>query len=601
MFTSMEEIVKVTRKWGRHASWVAVALGAAACGGSSGGAGGAQDAEDGGTSTAPSSADASVPTHAEAGGCTVDSDCAALVPPTNPPGCAVGRCDPTNGTCSFVAQDADGDGHPAADCASTSSVPVQKGDDCDDHDPKLYPGHGESCSATAQGQTITWPDGAPVGACQAGQVTCLADGTKSACTGAVAPAARDCASKNDNDCDGLPDSSECTCQLGASQACYTGPPGTEGAGKCASGTQTCEAADGGTAWGACTGQKTPAGRDCTSAADNDCDGKADDTECGPCTPGATQSCYTGLAGTAGVGVCKAGTQTCALSGSVAAWGSCTGEVTPAATHNCSSAADNDCNGKADDTECGPCVAGATESCYSGPAGTEGQGICHGGTETCVLNGVTTSWNNTCDGQVTPAAISCGSSADNDCDGTADIDDAACQCSPGYGPNSTQACTITDYCGSGAITCNAGSTSSSWSACSGPTVPSIHTTFPGSFSFTDGTKQDTLVASEPAPSGAIPYGGNTYEFMWSLSQSGNVDNTHGANDSSGPAAKVECADGSSTVNIGSEDFSSASNPTFILCPLGVGVNIYKWTNWGGGCCGGYTRTFSSLEILDRGCP
>jgi Bacterial lectin len=45
-----------------------------------------------------------------------------------------------------------------------------------------------------------------------------------------------------------------------------------------------------------------------------------------CVTGATQGCYDGPAGTEGVGVCHAGTQTCM--GTPAGWGPCEGEVTP---------------------------------------------------------------------------------------------------------------------------------------------------------------------------------------------------------------------------------------------------------------------------------
>ena len=44
-----------------------------------------------------------------------------------------------------------------------------------------------------------------------------------------------------------------------------------------------------------------------------------------CTPGATQACYTGAPGTAGVGPCTGGTQTCDSGGN---WGACDGEVDP---------------------------------------------------------------------------------------------------------------------------------------------------------------------------------------------------------------------------------------------------------------------------------
>jgi hypothetical protein len=64
--------------------------------------------------------------------------------------------------------------------------------------------------------------------------------------------------------------------------------------------------------------------------------------CGQCVNGATRSCYTGPAGTAGVGVCSAGTQTC-TSG---VWGPCAGQVLPSA-ETCDGL-DNDCDGTYDE-------------------------------------------------------------------------------------------------------------------------------------------------------------------------------------------------------------------------------------------------------------
>lgn len=63
----------------------------------------------------------------------------------------------------------------------------------------------------------------------------------------------------------------------------------------------------------------------------------------PCMPGATQSCYTGPAGTENVGICKAGTQTCKSDGS--GYGECVGQVTPQ-PENCSTPSDEDCDGAA---------------------------------------------------------------------------------------------------------------------------------------------------------------------------------------------------------------------------------------------------------------
>ncbi len=61
------------------------------------------------------------------------------------------------------------------------------------------------------------------------------------------------------------------CVLGATQACYDGPTGTEGVGTCKAGTQTCDA-DGGS-WGPCVGEVLPQPPDCVSGMDLACTGK----------------------------------------------------------------------------------------------------------------------------------------------------------------------------------------------------------------------------------------------------------------------------------------------------------------------------------------
>jgi hypothetical protein len=59
-----------------------------------------------------------------------------------------------------------------------------------------------------------------------------------------------------------------------------------------------------------------------------------------CVPAQTeQSCYTGPMGTAGVGSCRAGKQSC-----IGTIGACTGEVRPAAIEDCLNDADDNCNG-----------------------------------------------------------------------------------------------------------------------------------------------------------------------------------------------------------------------------------------------------------------
>jgi hypothetical protein len=106
-----------------------------------------------------------------------------------------------------------------------------------------------------------------------------------------------------------------------------------------------------------------------------------------CKPGHQQPCYPGPGGTQGVGICHAGTQTCASDGS--GYGSCVGAVTPAA-EVCNGLDDN-CNGTIDDNVTDPWVGT--------PLG-HGTLRCVGGSQTDV-----------CD----PGSLSCAAGCD--CQGT----------------------------------------------------------------------------------------------------------------------------------------------------------------------------------------
>ncbi len=89
----------------------------------------------------------------------------------------------------------------------------------------------------------------------------------------------------------------------------------------------------------CGQTNAPAVETCNMQDDN-CDGAIDE-RC-PCTIGATRECYTGRAGTQGVGVCRSGTQQCsATSDGSAQWGPCLNERVPS-TELCSGA-DEDCD------------------------------------------------------------------------------------------------------------------------------------------------------------------------------------------------------------------------------------------------------------------
>ncbi len=89
-----------------------------------------------------------------------------------------------------------------------------------------------------------------------------------------------------------------------------------------------------------------------------------------CCPGRTRTCYSGPAGTAGVGVCKAGTQTCRSDGT---WGACKGQVTPS-TETCNGR-DDDCDGNVDN--------GAF--CLGGEVGERGR-CCNHEFASCTIDG-----------------------------------------------------------------------------------------------------------------------------------------------------------------------------------------------------------------------
>jgi hypothetical protein len=282
------------------------------------------------------------------GACEFARDCADLE--TTPPRCAAAEC--VGGKCLYRASDSDQDGYRAARCGVPAGIQITLGDDCDDADPQLFPGQEADCAFAPDGTPIAFPNGQPTGACKYGKRACNADGTVSACTGAIAPSApTSCTETIDESCTGNP-LEGCACSPG-----QTTPCGSSAVGQCKKGTSSCGA--GGT-FGACVANVEPAPRNCGSSEDFDCNGVPDNQEAscqcpGGAAPGATRPCNTHAQD--GTGTCKAGAQTCTASGTSAAWSACAGDVGPV-TEACDGL-DRNCNG----------VAGVNEPAAAGPGGT----------------------------------------------------------------------------------------------------------------------------------------------------------------------------------------------------------------------------------------
>lgn len=121
------------------------------------------------------------------------------------------------------------------------------------------------------------------GACPAARRSCDAAGQWGACASAPrADVYRVCDGLHDEDCDGVCNLAERPCRCASrdeARACYDGPTGTLGVGRCRAGTQDCAAGS----YGPCGGAlEAPAAIErCGDDVDDDCDGATDEDCAGP--------------------------------------------------------------------------------------------------------------------------------------------------------------------------------------------------------------------------------------------------------------------------------------------------------------------------------
>jgi hypothetical protein len=196
------------------------------------------------------------------------------------------------------------------------------------------------------------------GVCSGGTIAC--SGSTAATCYCAPPATysvTETCDNRDNNCDGVID--------------QITTPATNTQGECSGNTLRCTAG----VFSPSPGNYVPTAETCDNR-DNDCDGARDENTSGDPL---SQTCYSGAAGTAGVGVCRAGTQTCG-SGS---WSTCAGQVTP--TIEQCNLADDDCDGVVDDSIAGGFCLGGRDDCSgvtpTGPAGECIDG-CRIGTSVC---------------------------------------------------------------------------------------------------------------------------------------------------------------------------------------------------------------------------
>ncbi len=304
------------------------------------------------------------------GGCTSDTDCTSPTPVCDVPSSTCIECNSTNDPCP-TGQYCTGNNQCAAGCAD--------GTDCSGTTP--------NCDTTTNACVECLGDTD----CPSGEI-CEQNACAAGCS-ATQPcqnASETCCGKT---CHNLQDDTnncgtcgnQCPTPLNAAVVCNSGVCGM---GNCAIGFA-----------------------DCNKTALDGCEVNVAIAQC-VCTPGTTQSCYTGPANTAGKGLCKAGSQTCDASG--LSYGPCIGQIVPSA-EICANGIDEDCTGVPDDVQD-----------VDGDGWTKCNGDCCETTADCSAPNL-----------VNPGAFEFGgNSVDDDCDGT--IDNVLTGCETGLASNSANA-------------------------------------------------------------------------------------------------------------------------------------------------------------------
>jgi hypothetical protein len=208
--------------------------------------------------------------------------------------CKVGlACDPATSICTYQTLDKDKDGHPPAVCG---------GDDCDDSDPKVYPGAPEICDGKANGCTGTPDQGATCAGlekCISGSCQCPASALCGSTCVDIQTDPSNCGHCGNRCGSGATcTGGACICNVGA-VTCGTqcvdiksDPNNCNGCGNtCAAGVQCVS--------GVCKCAKLSCAGKCT-------DGQTDNANCGTCG----NACTGGRTCQAGTCVCGAGLSQC---------------------------------------------------------------------------------------------------------------------------------------------------------------------------------------------------------------------------------------------------------------------------------------------------